>query len=639
MVCVRPAANIPQGTNQQQDTRFSDKEKKLLKQMKFGDCLNKKVDMTKVKLDVLRPWISKKITDILHIEDDVVVEFVFNQLEEEKFPCPKKMQINMTGFLNGRNARQFMDELWALLLSAQDSETGIPAEFIQQKKDEILRREAAEAQALADAAQRAKDEKDELEQKSRSSAVAGAESNGNSQSTVRASISPLFAELENIRQQQSASNQAWHGPKGGHVVVPGASVANANVSDEKTVESKVQPSIQPLLSLTISADDPALVRSASNVANADAAAEPKPAGSRFANDKPKSLIARSPDHHAGSNEASNARPNAGQPSASSSSSANAQRRASPRARSRDRHHERSPERSATRNAANRATSRQRDRERSAGRRDRSADRNSSNNRNNSSISNNPNSNINNNNRESRRGRRDSRNRSPIADRSSGGGGQQRRDNVPERAGADRGNAARGSPQRDRRSRSRSQRDSGKRYKRSPARRSSRDRKRSASPARASRGGGGGGGGGAVDRAPAAIASHSNSSNKPEQRTRDRDRRSRSRERRDSPSRRRNGEASPPAVSRPASRPVVKNNGHHADAAASGDSAAAGVSKIQAKLLNLAGVDGAEVAQKLPATAAPSLALKQRRSRSLSKPKKNTRPKSRSRCVRRLDFIL
>lgn len=40
--------------------------------------------MSKVKLDVLRPWISKKITDILHIEDDVVVEFVYNQLEEDK---------------------------------------------------------------------------------------------------------------------------------------------------------------------------------------------------------------------------------------------------------------------------------------------------------------------------------------------------------------------------------------------------------------------------------------------------------------------------------------------------------------------------------------------------------------------------
>lgn len=129
------------GTNQQQDTRFSDKEKKLLKQMKFGDNLNKRVDMSKVKLDVLRPWISKKITDMLNIEDDVIVEFVYNQLEEEKYPCPKKMQINMTGFLNGKNARVFMEDLWSLLLSAQESESGIPAEFIEQKKEEIMKRE------------------------------------------------------------------------------------------------------------------------------------------------------------------------------------------------------------------------------------------------------------------------------------------------------------------------------------------------------------------------------------------------------------------------------------------------------------------------------------------------------------------
>lgn len=39
--------------------------------------------MGKVKLDVLRPWISKKITEYLHIEDDVVVEFVYNQLEDK----------------------------------------------------------------------------------------------------------------------------------------------------------------------------------------------------------------------------------------------------------------------------------------------------------------------------------------------------------------------------------------------------------------------------------------------------------------------------------------------------------------------------------------------------------------------------
>lgn len=34
-----------QGTTTEQDNRFSDKEKKLLKQMKFGDCLSQRVSL------------------------------------------------------------------------------------------------------------------------------------------------------------------------------------------------------------------------------------------------------------------------------------------------------------------------------------------------------------------------------------------------------------------------------------------------------------------------------------------------------------------------------------------------------------------------------------------------------------------
>lgn len=41
--------------------------------------------MSKVKLDVLKPWITQKITDILNIDDDVVIEYVNNQLEEKVF--------------------------------------------------------------------------------------------------------------------------------------------------------------------------------------------------------------------------------------------------------------------------------------------------------------------------------------------------------------------------------------------------------------------------------------------------------------------------------------------------------------------------------------------------------------------------
>lgn len=37
--------------------------------------------MTKIKLDVIKPWIQDKVTDILKVDDDVVVNFVYNQLE------------------------------------------------------------------------------------------------------------------------------------------------------------------------------------------------------------------------------------------------------------------------------------------------------------------------------------------------------------------------------------------------------------------------------------------------------------------------------------------------------------------------------------------------------------------------------
>lgn len=42
------------------------------------------VDTSKVDLNVMRPWVTKRITEILGMEDEVVVEFVINQLEGEK---------------------------------------------------------------------------------------------------------------------------------------------------------------------------------------------------------------------------------------------------------------------------------------------------------------------------------------------------------------------------------------------------------------------------------------------------------------------------------------------------------------------------------------------------------------------------
>ena len=54
----------------------------------------------KVELNAIKPWIAKKITEILGFEDEVVINLAVSELEsqDEKGPCPKKIQLNLTGF-------------------------------------------------------------------------------------------------------------------------------------------------------------------------------------------------------------------------------------------------------------------------------------------------------------------------------------------------------------------------------------------------------------------------------------------------------------------------------------------------------------------------------------------------------------
>jgi len=60
------------------------------------------------------------------------------------------MQINLTGFLNGKNAREFMGELWPLLLSAQENIAGIPTAFLELKKEEIKQRQVGFFNSIVD---------------------------------------------------------------------------------------------------------------------------------------------------------------------------------------------------------------------------------------------------------------------------------------------------------------------------------------------------------------------------------------------------------------------------------------------------------------------------------------------------------
>ncbi|CAE7853714.1 Srrm1 [Symbiodinium sp. KB8] len=111
------------GTNTEQ-VKHVNAEQKIIKEMqknkRFPDHYAQKVDISKVSMDVMKPWIAKRITEMLGFEDDIVVDFCVAQLSEpgDKGLDPKMLQVNLTGFLE-RKAGSFVSELWQHLLSAQ----------------------------------------------------------------------------------------------------------------------------------------------------------------------------------------------------------------------------------------------------------------------------------------------------------------------------------------------------------------------------------------------------------------------------------------------------------------------------------------------------------------------------------------
>ncbi|OZJ03625.1 hypothetical protein BZG36_03730 [Bifiguratus adelaidae] len=139
-------AGFFKGTSTEQDARFGNKQKKLLKSMTFPPEYKQKVNFSKVNMQVIRPWITKRITELLGMEDEVVTEYTFESLDQKDCD-PRMLQINLTGFLE-KNAQKFVLELWKLLLDAQNSLGGIPTVFLEQKKEELRKKKLEDERIL-----------------------------------------------------------------------------------------------------------------------------------------------------------------------------------------------------------------------------------------------------------------------------------------------------------------------------------------------------------------------------------------------------------------------------------------------------------------------------------------------------------
>mmetsp|Transcript_37991 Transcript_37991/g.60180 ORF Transcript_37991/g.60180 Transcript_37991/m.60180 type:complete len:227 (+) Transcript_37991:39-719(+) len=166
------ACNFFRGTSTDQ-VKCGNAEQKLVKKLskegRFPAHFDEKVDMSKVSMDVLKPWIARRITELLGFEDDIVIDYCIAQLTDdhgEKGLDAKILQVNMTAFME-RKAAQFCSELWKNLISANQSPVGVPQAFIDEKKDE-LKKKKEEADRIQEELQRRKKDLEEAQAAQRS---------------------------------------------------------------------------------------------------------------------------------------------------------------------------------------------------------------------------------------------------------------------------------------------------------------------------------------------------------------------------------------------------------------------------------------------------------------------------------------
>lgn len=129
-----------------QDNRFTDKEKKLMKTMKFPKEYSLKVDVTKVNWEIMKEWSAQRVTQLLGMEDEVLIGYIHEQLGTDKKDLdPRQLQISLTGFLE-KNTSLFVKELWTLLNSACEQNSGIPKKILDDKAEELrIKNEAQKA--------------------------------------------------------------------------------------------------------------------------------------------------------------------------------------------------------------------------------------------------------------------------------------------------------------------------------------------------------------------------------------------------------------------------------------------------------------------------------------------------------------
>lgn len=84
-------------------------DERAMRRTKFPEEFNKKVDMSKVNLDVIKKWVKDEVARILNTDDDVVTGMIFDILQGSRTvrTCPyyARARAPLTDFLAAQHQK------------------------------------------------------------------------------------------------------------------------------------------------------------------------------------------------------------------------------------------------------------------------------------------------------------------------------------------------------------------------------------------------------------------------------------------------------------------------------------------------------------------------------------------------------
>lgn len=131
--------SLLKGTSIDQDQRWQKNLAKLKKATKFPAIFSEKVDMGRVNREQIKKWSSAKLLSLFEgLEDEVLINYIEAYLDQDNID-PQEMLLSINEMLE-RDAAPFMEELWTLLVDAQQQPGGIPKELVQAARADVRSR-------------------------------------------------------------------------------------------------------------------------------------------------------------------------------------------------------------------------------------------------------------------------------------------------------------------------------------------------------------------------------------------------------------------------------------------------------------------------------------------------------------------